>query len=150
MPGLQLSSRLQALLSVDKYTPALRPPSAVASDDMTAKPVVARCPGILEHLIVKGAGLEEDGRDPQLLGLLEDLEGGKGRRDDGHGRLLGVWQGRERRLGRERLRADVDAGAARVDGNRWDIVLDIPGKDLVMSVSISRMSRGMNSAAQQN
>ena len=96
----QLPGTFQRPLAINKHAPALIAPPAVPANHGLEGPLSA---GELHDLAVKGARLHPHGGDAQLLGLLEDLEGGGRRGDDGYRGLFGVGEGRQVREGGELL-----------------------------------------------
>lgn len=133
-PRLELPRRLHRPLPINQDAPALASDGAAAKacDDGLEAALAAR---VLEHGVVKGARLQPDGRDAELLRLVENLEGGGGRGDDGDGGLLGVGQGGEVGDRGVVLAGGVDGVGGRVDGRRGDVVVEVPGEDWGFYVS---------------
>lgn len=76
-------------LSVDQNAPTLAAPSTGPANGRLE---IIR--SFLQDFVVKGAGLEPDALDPQLLSLLQDLNCDLGRCDDAHRGFCRVRQGR--------------------------------------------------------
>lgn len=121
---LELLSKLETPVAIDKNAPAFAAMATVTGKDGLEIGV-----GVLEDLVIKGAGLQPDGRNTELLSLDQGLNGDGRGCDDGDRGVAGVGELRERLDSLVVNAVDADGGGRGINRRGGQVALDVPLED---------------------